>query len=185
MRHTASGSVSSSPSHGPDDAHPRPESTCDDQTRGARQIGRQRPPAPPPHVPSRPPSDPSSTHSHRHAETSANSLPHASAYRAIVLSASCGAWTVHVQQLALSATAPADWHACVCFMLHASEVPIGHLGEVSLQTSRRPRAASACQSKMAMSTTGMDSRLPSTSDTISSKACFRIHLRTCSVSDVP
>ena len=79
-----SGSVPSSPSHGPDDAYPRPESMCDGQTRGTRQIGRQRPPASPPHAPTRPPSDPSHTRSHRHAKTkSANSRPSAPAHRAI------------------------------------------------------------------------------------------------------
>ena len=184
MRHTASGSVPSSPSYGPDDAHPRPESTCDGQTRGTRQISRQRPPAPPPHVPSRPPSDPSSTHSHRHAETSAKSCPRASAYRAIVLAASCGAWSMHMQPLTLPAAAPADRHACAHGMLHASEVPIRHLGEVTSRSSCRPPAASAHKSKTTVSTTGMDSRLPATFDTISSESRFRMHLHTCSVSDV-
>ena len=184
MRHIASGSVPSSPSHGPDDAHPRPESTCDGQTRGTRQIGRQRPPAPPPHTPSRPPLDLSDTCSHRHAETSAKSRPSAPAHRAIVLAASCDAWSMHMQRLALSAAAPADRQACACGMLHASEVPMRHHGEVSSQTSRRPPAACTRQSKTTASTIGMDSRLPAASDTISSNIRFRIDLRRYSVSDV-
>ena len=184
MRHTASGSVPSTPSYGPDDAHPRPESTCDGQTRGTRQISRQRPPAPPPHVPSRPPSDPSSTHSHRHAETSAKSCPRASAYRAIVLAASCGAWSMHMQPLTLPAAAPADRHACAHGMLHASEVPIRHLGEVTSRSSCRPPAASARASKMMASISGIKTSVPTCSSMVTSKTRFCIHLHRCSVSDV-
>jgi hypothetical protein len=105
-------------------------------------------------------------------------------HRAIVLAASCGAWSMHMQPLTLPAAAPADRHACAHVMLHASEEPIRLLGEVTSRSSCRPPAASAHNLKTTVSTTGMDSRLPATSDTILSESRFRIHLHTCSVADV-
>ena len=89
-----------------------------------------------------------------------------------------------MQPLALCEAAMAVCYGCECSMQHASEMPIWHLGEVTSRPSRRPPAASAHKSKTTVSTTGMDSRLPATFDTISSESRFRIHLDTCSVSDV-
>ena len=168
---------------------PRPRSrrlpsTCDGQPRGTRQICRQCPPASPPHTLSRPPSDPSGARSHRHTKTRANPRPRASPHRAIVLAASCGAWSMHMQPLALPAAAPADRHACAHAMQHASEVPIWHPGEVTSRSSRRPPAASARRSKATASTLGMKTSAPMCSDMVSSKTRFCIDLHTCSVSGV-
>eukprot|EP00325_Prymnesiales_sp_UTEX-LB-985_P018772 CAMPEP_0174758376 /NCGR_PEP_ID=MMETSP1094-20130205/107735_1 /TAXON_ID=156173 /ORGANISM="Chrysochromulina brevifilum, Strain UTEX LB 985" /LENGTH=119 /DNA_ID=CAMNT_0015964305 /DNA_START=98 /DNA_END=457 /DNA_ORIENTATION=+ len=80
---------------------------------------------------------------HRHAEISAKSGPSAPAHRVNnVLAASFAVCTMHMQRLALPTAAPADWQACVCGMLHASEVPYWHLGEVTSRSSCRPPAAS-------------------------------------------
>ena len=89
-----------------------------------------------------------------------------------------------MQPLALCEAAMAVCYVCPCTMLHASEVPYRHPGEVTSRSSRRPLAASARASKMMASISGIKTSVPTCSSMVTSQTRFCIHLHRCSVSDM-